>query len=175
MIITVLTLIIGILILFSILWSTYKNGISPMPTSSKVKKDLLKLLPPSLSGPVYELGGGWGTLSFSVAKKYPSNRVIVFENSLVPFIFCKMAKLFYRTPNLQFLFRDFYSESIHDASLVICYLYPEAMQKLKLKFENELFPHTCVISHTFAIPGWVPDVIFYVNDLYQTPIYIYKM
>ncbi len=64
---------------------------------------------------------------------------------------------------------------LHNASLVVCYLYSGAMQRLKTKFESELALETYVLSHTFAIPGWTRIHCVKVADLYQTPMYLYQI
>ena len=56
----------------------------------------------------------------------------------------------------------------------VCYLYPGAMRQLKEKFIKELKPGTMIISNTFAIPGWIPQQVWEVNDLYKTKIYRYE-
>lgn len=155
-------------------WSI-KNGISPMPTSRKVKGQLLGLLPEKLDGAIVELGSGWGTLSFPLAKKFPACNVIGYETSPIPFFISKIRQFFYKPLNLQLIRHDFFKTPLGNASLIVCYLYPDAMRKLKQKFENELTPGTWIISNTFAIPGWNPIHIKEVSDIYRTKIYLYKI
>lgn len=158
----------------SIVWWSWRNGISPMPTSHKAKRCLFAHLPSKCTGNIYELGSGWGTLVFSLAKQYPNCQVIGLETSPFPFMVSKILLLFKRLPNVHLKRRDFFSISLKEASLVVCYLYPKAMQKLKIKFEKELAPGTWVISNTFSVPGWVPLAIYEVNDLYRSKIYVYQ-
>jgi 16S rRNA A1518/A1519 N6-dimethyltransferase RsmA/KsgA/DIM1 with predicted DNA glycosylase/AP lyase activity len=146
-----------------------------MPTLPKVKRKLFKMLPEISSGEIAELGSGWGTLAFILAKKYPSLKVIGYEISPVPFFYSNLIAKIYSYPNLTLIRQDFFHSSFKDKKLVVCYLYPAAMEKLKAKFEKELSPEAYVISHTFAIPGWKPLVIEHASDLYHTPIYLYQM
>jgi len=67
-------------VVISSLW----YGISPMPSSIKVKKNLDELLPQIDSGNVLELGSGWGTLAFYLAERYPNCRVDAYEISPIP-------------------------------------------------------------------------------------------
>jgi hypothetical protein len=161
-------------ILISIVSYTVYNEISPMPTSQKAKKYLLKALPKDLpKGKIYELGSGWGTLAFPIAFHFSQTPVIAIENSPLPFLFSK-SRFFLESPkNLKILKQNFFTLSLNDAALIICYLYPKGMQKLKIKFENELKSGTWVISNTFAIPGWKPVKVYEIHDLYQTKIYVY--
>lgn len=167
-----LTLVMGSL---SIVYWTIKNGISPMPTSSLVAAELLSALPENIDGPIYELGAGWGTLAFPLAKKYPLNHIKAFENSLVPYCFCCLRKIIFPQQNLSFYRSDFFKSPLNDASLVICYLFPKAMSKLKPKINLELQPCTLIVSNTFSIPGLKPLKIIELPDIYHSKIYIYSI
>jgi hypothetical protein len=52
-------------------------------------------------------------------------------------------------------------------------LYPEAMKRLRYKFEEELKPGALVISNTFAVPGWQSMSVIELEDLYRSKIYKY--
>ena len=132
----------------------------------------MQQLPPNLEGTVYELGSGWGTLALPLAKHLPHCHVVGIESSPIPFWVSRA--LAYKQANLTFRREDFFEASLEDATLVICYLYPGAMEKLKEKFDRELRSGAWVISHTFAIPGWTPWRLEKVPDLYRTKIYIYR-
>lgn len=162
-------------ILISIVLGSIRSGISPMPTSPKVKNLLFsKALPSQIQGTIYELGTGWGTLAFPLAKRFPHSQVIGYESSPVPYWISVGLSWVIQNNNLRLVKQDFFQADLHDAALVICYLYPAAMSKLKQKFEKELPPGTWVISNTFAIPGWEPFEIHHVNDLYHSKIFVYK-
>lgn len=160
-------------IIFNILWYSWRYGITPTPTTGKVKKEIIRHLPQLHSGKnVYELGSGWGTMAFQLAQYYPYCEIQAFEKSPIPFVF---SKLVYKKNNLHIIRKDFFSISLADASLIYCYLYPGAMEDLKEKFEKELKANTYVITHTFAIPGWQAFQVIKANDLYQTPIFFYRI
>jgi hypothetical protein len=167
-------LIVGIGIAASIIQWSLRNQISPMPSSPKVKKSLFSQLP-HVKGKVYELGSGWGTLAFPLARHCPSSQVVGLETSTIPYTFCRLWLSVAKTPNLHFEKKDFFDVPLNDAALVVCYLYPEAMKRLKDKFEKELQPGTWVVSNTFAIPGWPPVKIVEVDDIYFTKIYVYRV
>lgn len=157
-----------------VIWSL-KNGISPMPTSRKAKRCLLELLPKEIDGNVYELGSGWGTLVFSLARRYPHCRIVGYETSPVPFWFSRLRQMIVRLPNLQLQRRDFFQVPLGDASLLVCYLYPGAMRQLKVKLSEELKSRSWVVSNTFSIPGWKAEEIREVGDIYYSKIYLYRI
>lgn len=158
----------------SILYWSIVNGITPTPSSRRARMLMIANLPLTEQGPIYELGCGFGSLLFPLAKKLPDHQIIGYETSTIPFLICKLRSIFTPNSNLKILKYDFFNEDFRSVSLVICYLYPAAMQRLKSKFEQEL-PQGCwVVSNTFAIPGWIPHKIIQAKDLYNSKIYIYK-
>lgn len=148
------------------------NGIGPMPTSERVKTALLQHLE-NLKGPIVELGAGFGTLALPLAKKFPLEKIIAYENSWIPYFFLKIRSMNY--PRLVVQRQDFWEADLSESGVVVCYLYTKAMERLKIKLANELKPGTLVVSHTFAIPGWQPIAEWQADDLYKTPIYHYIM
>jgi hypothetical protein len=158
-----------------LVYYSFYYGISPTPTSYKVQKQLLLTIPEEINGKIAELGSAWGTLACALASKLPHCQIQAYEISPLPYLFSKGLAAFYKFPNLEVQRKDFFDISLHQFSLVVCYLYPGAMERLKDKFQNELKPGTYIISHTFAIPGWKEIQRIYVDDLYHTPIYLYQM
>lgn len=172
---TTLFFILCIWALASIVFWSLRNGISPMPTSYQTRKALLKFLPNIGKGKIYDLGSGWGTLVFPLSKKFPDNQVIGYETSPIPYFFSQFFAWISPHSNLELKRIDFYTVSLSDADLVVCYLYPHAMVLLKKKFEQELKPGTWVLSNTFAIPGWSPYQVYKLNDLFHTKLYLYQI
>lgn len=158
-----------------IVWYSLKYGITPMPTSPKVKKQLLNILPQLTNGEIAELGSGWGTLAFALARKFPACKITAFEISPVPYFYSVFISKWMSYPNLELQRRDFFECSLHEKGMVVCYLYPGAMVRLREKFEKELSPEAYVVSHTFAIPGWKPLLTVHALDMYRTPIYLYQL
>ena len=169
LIVFLFALIAGSIVIYSL-----KNGISPMPSSRKAKKALLHSIPKETQGPVYDLGSGWGTLIFALAAHLPTCKVIGVENSPFPYAICLLKSFLKRRENLELRFLNFYQSDISDAAIVICYLCPGSMNKLKNKFEKELKTGTLIISSTFALPGWKPIQTIDIGDLYHSKIYIYQ-
>jgi hypothetical protein len=53
----------------------FRTGISPVPTNRRVRATLLASLPRRIDGTIVELGSGWGTLAFPLARRHPGCRV----------------------------------------------------------------------------------------------------
>lgn len=157
---------------------TVKTGISPVPTSPRVRDKMLAMIPPERlaaleRGRLFDLGSGWGTLAFALAKRFPEAQVTGYELSPLPWAVSRMLNLLLRRPNLWLRRADFMGAPLNDAALVLCYLYPGGMTRLQPKLAAELPPGALVISNTFAMPDWQPADIARADDLYNSPVYLY--
>lgn len=132
------------------------------------------MIVPERDGILFELGSGFGLLAIDIAKAFPNKQVYAYEGSFFPWLFSLCLIKCMRLNNITLYYQDFFDIPLTKASVVICYLYPGAMTKLKGKFENELPPRAIVISNTFAVPGWKPSEVQRMDDLYQTPLYRYN-
>jgi 16S rRNA A1518/A1519 N6-dimethyltransferase RsmA/KsgA/DIM1 with predicted DNA glycosylase/AP lyase activity len=170
---TALTVVVsGILI--SLLY-TVLTGISPVSSTFKSRKKIVKTISLDQEGIICELGAGWGALAFPLARQCPKATVMAYEISPVPWFFMKIRAFILGPRNLKVVRRNFLKEDLSKASLVVCYLYPGAMEKLSSKLIMELKPGAQVISNTFEIPTWTPSVIQTLEDVMCPQIFYYKM
>ena len=145
-----------------------------MPSSSKVQQQILRLLPCHVTGTVYELGSGWGGLALALGDVFPQAQVYGYELSPAPYFFSLLRRFYSSLSNVIFKRCDFFDEDLSDANIIVVYLFPEAMEKLAVKFK-ELPAGTMIISSTFTLPGWTPKHVTYIDDLYHTPVYLYQV
>ncbi len=162
-------------VVLSIAFTTLRVGISPMPSSPQATQVILAMLPERVEGTIVELGSGWGTLAFPIYRNRPETRVIGMEVSFFPWLWSRLVKRMMRYHNLNLVRQDFSSASLREASVVVCYLFPQAMTLLHEKFTKELQPGALVISNTFRLPGWSPEKVVVLQDAYRTPVYLYRV
>jgi len=174
----IIVLAIVLLVIALIFGSTVLTGISPVPTSPRVRRTMMAALPGRLPGEsearIYELGSGWGGMAFELAGRYPNHQVIGYEVSLLPWAFSRLRLMVQPRANLSFLWESFAGANLSDAGLVVCYLFPSAMQELAVKFEQELHPGALVLSNTFAIRDWRPLDELTAMDQYASKVYLYE-
>ena len=171
--ISILVLEVGVIV--HLLVYTVISGISPVPTTPRVKAKMLEAGPERFKGTILDLGSGWGTLAYAFAKQYPEALVIGYELSPIPWCFCKVRQWYKPQPNLLFQRKDYRKVSFTQADLIVCYLFTRGMRELRPKLEQELTPGAWVISNTFAVPEWEPERIDTAADQYETRIFIYQM
>ncbi len=150
------------------------TGSPPVPTAPATKAVMLSMVPADLEGSIHELGSGWGTMAFALARRHPRCPVTAFELSPVPWLFSRLRLALGRYPNLTLRRQDFHRVHLGGTALVVCYLQPRGMRKLKPKLEAELDPGTLVLSNTFAFDGWRAQEERRVADIYSTRVYLYR-
>jgi hypothetical protein len=165
----------------SLVYMSWKNGISPMPSSSlvcrAVTQEIIRL---GIQGSIVEAGSGWGTLALYLQRHLRAVRIIGIENSMIPLGISRLAAAALKRiqpevyKGVSFHYGNLYAYSYEEASAVVCYLYPGAMKKLDGLLRGKLTPGAYVISIYFAIPGWEAQRVVTCKDLYRTKIYVYQ-
>jgi len=166
---------ITFLLCISLLWDSLRSGITPVPSSRKACQAILRATEKVPAGPILELGSGWGTLAVALARKYPDRQIIGYEISLFPWLFSILLKHVKRIDNLTLKRGNFLNTELPPAKLLVCYLYPKGMLKLAEKLEREQPQAAMLISNTFALPGAEPVQVLRLQDLYRSPIYLYRL
>ena len=178
MLLEIIVLILAFGAIFTIVAWTIWTGSPPTPTSPKVYRSMITILPPRLphvsDGRIYELGAGWGGVSRLLADQFNPMLVVGIELSPLPFTVAWIRNLLAPKRNLRFRCVNFFKVELSDAALVVCYLSRDALIKLTPKLEDELAPEALIVSHTFRIPGWQIIDTIRAPDLYRTPIYLYE-
>jgi len=151
-------------------------GVLAAPWVPLWKKDVLRMLKLAQIKPeemVYDLGAGDGRIITMAAKEFGA-RSVGFEMAILPYFlaYIRISLLGLRG-RAALKFRNFYDQNLGEADVICTFLSPQAMQKLKPKFEKEAKPGCRIVSFAFSIPGWAP-VITDRPDKKTTPIFLYQ-
>ncbi len=179
MTIEIILLLLVLVVLISIVWSTIKTGISPTQSGTKARHTILELVAEfDTQKPIIDLGSGWGSIVIPLARQYPQRQVIGYELSFFPWLVSILAKYCLGLNNLTLYRRDFLQADLSQASVLLCYLYSGGMVSLADKLAIggvQQSPHQfTLISNTFALPNAEPIKKLKLKDLYHTPIYVYS-
>jgi len=166
----VLTIFTGL----SIVWSTLVSGISPMPSSKKARQAMLQLVCETGSGPIFELGSGWGNLLIPLAREYPKRKIVGYELSIMPWLTTVTLKNILGLKNIQIYRKNFLLADLTSASVILCYLFPKGMQGIDCKIKAKNSQLEYLISNNFSLPSHDPIKTIKLNDLYKSPVYLYK-
>jgi ribosomal protein L11 methylase PrmA len=144
-----------------------------VPTMSEFIEGFFKLAPVSSSDVVYDLGSGDGRLLFAALENGAGRCVgIDIDSKKV-----NGAKALAREKGLDskvtFIEGDFLDQDLSEATVILCYLFPEALRALRPKFERELKPGTRIVSEVFTVPKWKENLVKEINrknfNLYIMP------
>lgn len=146
-----------------------------MPSSSKAYNTMMKLVDETGSGSIIDLGSGWGNFVIPIAKRYPQRQIVGYELSLLPWFISSLLKKVFGLKNLTLHRKNFYDAKLPAASVLVCYLYPEAMNRIKDKLLFEKPKVDFLISNNFALPSWQSYQVIRLDDFYKSPVYLYKI
>lgn len=146
-----------------------------MPSSNKAFKAMLKLVNETGTGPIIDLGSGWGNFVIPMARCQPQRQIIGYELSLLPWLTSVLIKKAFAIDNLTLYRKDFYRAELPNKSVLICYLYPQAMQKIEQQLLAKHANVSFVISNNFALPSLQAEKMILLNDFYKSPIYLYQI
>ena len=197
--------VVGVVIAgaISLIYWTIRTGISPLPSSYKVKELIISLVkdlaigieneddgidkhsenPTGLARPgpvrpytIIESGSGWGTLTVPLARLLPKWLICGYESSPVPYWFSKLYVWWSGCANLSMNKKDFSATNFSSAKIIVCYLFPKGMKTIKKKVLKECQGNSLyIISNTFSVPGWEPEKIVTAENIYRTKIYLYNL
>lgn len=174
---TVPAIILCLLALITILFSTLKTGISPMPSSGKARREILQQLSdrlPVSEQTLIDAGSGWGHLVIPLARRFPQHQVTGYELSWFPWLTSLLLKHLLRLDNLTLRRRDFLKADLSQANVIVCYLVPASMRALEDKLKADELEVPLLLSHYFALPSYQPQTVIYLEDWYRTPVYVYQ-
>ena len=147
-----------------------------VPTNPQHVEAFFELAPLSPADVVYDLGSGDGRLVFAAIDHGTDEAVgVELDGDLVRKA-TKAAAKKGLGDRARFVQADVADVDLSSASVVFCYLTPQASATLKAKFERELRPGTRVVMESFPIPGWTPaqTTVRGYADYYETnEFYLY--
>lgn len=133
--------------------------------------NLLSLAPADV---VYDLGCGDGRVLFYLSKRFKV-RAVGVEIGIPLIIWCWVKKLWLRADRTTFLWKNFFTVDVSEASVVYLFGLPVNLaDKMAAKLKRELKPGARVVSYVFTFKGLTPERVDKPtpNDL---SIYIYRV
>jgi len=146
-----------------------------MPSSNKAYLAMMQLVDETGTGNIVDLGSGWGNFVIRIAKRYPQRQIVGYELSFLPWLMSTFLKKVLGLKNLTLHRQNFYQADLSKTSVLVCYLFPKAMEKISHKLQVEQSNVNFVISNNFALPSWQASKTIQLNDFYKSPVYLYKI
>ena len=159
----------------SIAWFSVIIGITPMPSSPQACAAIVQASRQAPEGTIVDLGSGWGTLLFALARQYPERRIVGYELSWIPCLYARFYKTIFGLQHVQIIRENFLKVDLPEPGLITCYLFPKGMVDLQAKLAGLPCDDILLISNTFALPNNEAVQTEYLDDLYHSPIYSYRL
>ena len=125
-------------------------------------------------GPIFELGSGWGSLLIPLAKMHPQRKIVGYEISVMPWLTTIVLIKVMGLKNVKVYRQNFLNADLSSASVILCYLFPAGMKTLEGKLKSENGKLEYLISNNFSFSMHQPIKTIQLDDLYQSPVYLYK-
>lgn len=147
-----------------------------MPSTMGERNLVLKVLRdyPEIKS-ITDLGSGWGGMGRLIARTFPDSSVRCIELSVIPYTVSKLISSILNYKNIHYQRFNIHDYPIKRDTVYITYLSGPVMKKLCRNFKGRGAQGIVIISIAFAIPGWIPVRVEYVNSAVHAPIYVYEI
>lgn len=146
-----------------------------MPSSKKARDAIITLMADTGTGPVYDLGSGWGGLAIRLAKKHPDRKIVGYDVSFLPWLVSVFFKKILGLGNLEIYKKNFLLADLSGADVLVCFLHTDGMREIDKKLTAEGSVDGFLISNYFALPSCQPETSMQINDFHKSPIYRYRL
>lgn len=179
--------------LLSIIRFTWKNGISPMPSSQRARRAIARVWKGDEPDVIYELGSGWGHLACDLARSFPTAQIIAVENSWIPYLVSRLWLWPYR--NITVRYGNFMEMDLSEVRWAVTYQFQGGVEPIYRKLtvdtkgeskrdpkgdvkqdgRGEVKGRVELLSYVFGIDGVKPASTIEGGDLYGSVIYRYTL
>ncbi len=97
-------------------------------------------------------GCGDGRIVLVAAMRYHA-RAVGIEIDPLRYLWCQfLITIMFQRKRVRIVFGNLFKQDLSEADVVMCYLMPDALQKLERKFRQELRPGTRIVSNKYVFP-----------------------
>ena len=129
-----------------------------VPTAPEVVDAMLRMARISPSDVVYDLGSGDGRIVIAAAKQYGARAVGIELDPEKVLESRRLAQEAGVAGRVRFETGDIFEADIREATVVTLYLLPGVLAELRDKLVRDLAPGTRIVSHSFRMGSWEPEV-----------------
>lgn len=146
-----LVIIFFLFLLLSMFWPPDSPWAPWWRTNKKTARAMCRLAKINKDDVVYDLGSGDGTALIIAAKEFGARGVGIEIDPLRAFISSMLLHSNRLSDKVKIIKKNFFDVDISEASLVLVYLVPRALERLKPKLLKELKPGTLLVSFRYKI------------------------
>jgi precorrin-6B methylase 2 len=150
-------------------FASFVFGAGYQPAPKRVVSMMLDKAAVSPSDYVFDLGAGTGAIVFRAARERGA-RVLGVEVEPLRVAVLRLRRRFGGPQDrVRIEWGNLFTLDFREATVVMVFLWPGAMEKLRPIFEEQLRPGARVVSHWHPVPGWEPESV----DR-ETRVYLYR-
>lgn len=127
------------------------------PTPHEVVAQMIKMAKVTKDDVVYDLGSGDGRIPIAAAKQAGARGVGIELRSELVEESRETAEREGVADRVKFVEADFFANDLSDATVVMLYLYPRTLLKLRSKLLSELPVGARIVAYNYGIEGWPRD------------------
>ena len=151
-----LLLIIGVALVMYFVYGSFAFGAGYQPTFARAVRRMLDLAEVGPTDRFYDLGAGTGAILFRAARERGAYAIGV-EIEPLRILWLRLRRAFGGPRDrVEIRWTNLYATDLRDATVVACFLWPEAMRRLRPRLESQLPAGARVVSHWHEVPGWTP-------------------
>ena len=169
-----LLLLIGLpllVLLAYFLFGSFLYGAGYQPTPPEVARRMIEFGDVQRDDHVLDLGAGTGALLFLAARSKGAT-VTGVEAEPLRYLFLKIRKALSSVGGqVSLVWGDLFAQDLSEATVLVMFLWPGAMARLKVKFESELTEGVRVVSYWHPLPGVQPDRV---DEKLKVYLYVWK-
>jgi len=159
----------ALLLILYFVFASFYYGAGYQPTPRPIASRMLDLAAITPADVVYDLGAGTGALVFRAARERGA-RAVGVEVEPLRILILRLRRRFGPSPErVRIVWGDFFRLDFREATVVLVFLWPDAMRRLAPRLAHELPPGARVVSYWHPVPGWEPAVT---DD--QSRVYLYR-
>ena len=149
--------LVGLVFVGYFVFASFAYGAGYQPAPRAVVRRMLEYAALAPGDVLYDLGAGTGAIVFRAAAT-PSVRVVGVEiEPLRVGILRLRRRASPARDRIEIRWGNANRLDLSSATVVTTFLWPQAMEELRPRFERMLRPGTRVVSHWHRIPGWTEE------------------
>lgn len=158
-------LLVAIAAIFYFVFLTFLWGAGYQPTPRRTVEAMLRLAEVGPHDTLYDLGAGTGAVLFRAADR--GARVVGVEVEPVRVLILRLRRrLRPDRSRIALAWGNLFDLDFRSATVVAVFLWPEAMRRLRPRFEAQLAPGARIVSHYHPLPGYVPAAVDAAQKVY---------
>ncbi|MCI4331194.1 MAG: class I SAM-dependent methyltransferase [Thermoplasmata archaeon] len=161
--------LVALLGLLYFVFASFAFGAGYQPAPRAVVRRMLEFAEVGSADTVYDLGAGTGAIVFAAARGRGA-RVVAVEVEPIRVLILRLRRWFGGPrERVDIRWGNLFHLDFRPATVVVVFLWPEAMARLRPLLEDQLAGGARVVSHWHPVPGWTPTEV---DPL--TKVYLYR-